>query len=178
MASRTPNPDATRWLDEREQQAWRGFLRMGALVQENLRRQLQRDTELSLSDYEILVSLSESDCGELRSFELSAGLNWEASRLSHQLRRMEARGLVTRRSCGEDGRGVTTAITAAGRTAIEAAAPLHVAEVRRVFIDVLEGAQLDVFASCADAVVNALDAQDIPSCATASLLDPTEAVQA
>lgn len=156
MGSRIAKIDPTRWLDAREQRAWRGFVRMNVLVQENLRRQLQRETDLSLAEYEVLVALSESPQGELRSYQLGESLHWEASRLSHQLRRMEARGLVVKRSCGEDGRGITTAITAEGRKAIEAAAPLHVAEVRRVFIEALDDGQLDAFAAHAEAVVTHL----------------------
>jgi DNA-binding MarR family transcriptional regulator len=153
VANRIPDPNAVHWLDEREQRAWRGFIRMNAVVQDQLRRQMQRDTDLSLADYEVLVSLSEAIDGALRSYQLADLLHWEASRLSHQLRRMEGRDLVARRSCGEDGRGITNTITAAGRKAIEAAAPLHVAEVRRAFIDRLSDAQLAGLAELADAIV-------------------------
>jgi len=142
----------TEWLDEREQRAWRGFLDMHATVNRALAAQLQRDTDLSLADYGILVTLSEADEGQLRSFAIAEKLQWEASRLSHQLRRMEARGLVERRSCPEDRRGVIIAITEAGRCAITKAAPLHVAEVRRVFIDRLDDAHLDALVDAADRI--------------------------
>lgn len=141
------------WLDEREQAAWRAFVRMQAVVDSALRRQLQRSGELSLADYEVLVCLSESETGELRSFQIADALQWEASRISHQLRRMDDRGLLERRNCPEDRRGVTVVLTAAGRKAIEAAAPLHVAEVRRVFIDRLSPTQLDDLAAIGTAVV-------------------------
>ncbi|HET8930422.1 MAG TPA: MarR family transcriptional regulator [Acidimicrobiales bacterium] len=140
------------WLDEREQRAWRGFLDMHALVNRSLASQLQRDTDVSLADYAVLVTLTESDEGQLRSFAIAESLQWEASRLSHQLRRMRARGLVERRPCPEDRRGINVAITPAGREAIDAAAPLHVAEVRRVFIDHLDDTHLDALADAADRV--------------------------
>ncbi len=141
-----------RWLDDTEQAAWRGFLRAHLLVQDRLRRQLQRDTDLSIADYEVLVNLSEAPDGSLRSFQLGAAMQWEASRLSHQLRRMEQRGLVQRRSCGGDRRGVDVALTERGREAIRQAAPLHVAEVREVFIDALDRAQLESLISVASTV--------------------------
>ncbi len=144
--------DGIEWLDEREQRAWRGFLDLHATVNRALAAQLQRDSDLSLADYAVLVTLTEADEGELRSFAIAEKLQWEASRLSHQLRRMEARGLVERRSCPEDRRGVIIAITEAGRRAIDAAAPLHVAEVRRVFIDRLDDGELDALASVAERV--------------------------
>ena len=141
-----------RWLDDTEQAAWRGFLRTYLLVQDRLRRQLQRDTDLSIADYEVLVNLSEAPEGVLRSYQLGAALQWEASRLSHQLRRMEQRGLVKRWSCGGDRRGVNVALSERGRDAIEQAAPLHVAEVREVFIDALDRAQIESLISVASTV--------------------------
>lgn len=143
----------TPWLNDSEQAAWRSFLAMHTQVQHALRLQLQRDTELSASDYEILVCLSEALDGTLRSYQISAIVQWEPSRLSHQLRRMNDRGLVDRQDCPTDGRGVTVAITARGRDAITRAAPLHVAEVRRVFIDRLSPTQLDQLVSIAQSIV-------------------------
>lgn len=144
---------SARWLDDREQRAWRGFVRMHATVDEALARQLQTETKLSLADYAVLVALSEAPDGTLRSFEIADELQWEASRLSHQLRRMGDRGLVERQECPTDGRGKLTAITEAGRAAIVAAAPCHVAEVRRVFIDRLSDEQLDTLSEIADTVL-------------------------
>src|SRR5512134_1046964 len=119
-----------RWLDEREQAAWRGLLTMHAQLQARLSRALQRDAGLSDADYGVLVALSEAPDDRLRIFQLGRFLQWEKSRLSHHLRRMEARGLVERRECDTDRRGAYVVLTARGRAAVEAAAPGHVAEVR------------------------------------------------
>jgi len=141
------------WLDEREQAAWRGFLRMSFDVDARIRRQLQRDAGLSDADYAVLVALSESDDGRLRITELARFLAWEKSRMSHQLRRMEGRGLVARQECETDARGAFAVITPEGRKAIEAVAPLHVAEVRRSFIDLLSRKQLDALVDIAETVL-------------------------
>lgn len=146
-----------RWLDAREFRAWRGFVDMHAAVSRALARQLQRDTDLSLSDYSVLVTLSETESGSLRSFAIAEELQWEPSRLSHQLRRMEARGLLERRPCPDDRRGVIISITPEGRRAIDEAAPLHVAEVRRVFIDHLDDEHLDALADAASRIVGGRD---------------------
>jgi DNA-binding MarR family transcriptional regulator len=143
----------TRWLDEREQRAWRGFVEMHAQLTGRLRRAMQHDAGLSDADYGVLVILSEAADGRLRIFELGRALQWEKSRLSHQLRRMEQRGLVRREGCGTDGRGAFAVLTPAGRTAIEAAAPAHVGEVRRAFVDALTPDQLDAMADIAQAVL-------------------------
>jgi DNA-binding MarR family transcriptional regulator len=150
----------TRWLDEREARAWRGYTRMQVQLAARLHRNLLRATGLSLPDYEVLVHLSEAPEGRLRSFQLSAALQWEKSRLSHHLTRMQRRGLVARRECETDGRGAFVVLTPTGRTAIEAAAPAHVADVRAALIDALTPAQLDALAEISDAVLArmALDA--------------------
>lgn len=166
----TPRPPDTAdgarapWLDPDEQRAWRAFLNMHAHVRSRLQRQLQRDCGLSYADYEVLVHLSEAPGGRLRAFRLSDALQWEKSRLSHQLGRMEGRGLVVREDCDTDRRGQFVVLSATGRRAIEAAAPLHVAEVRRVFLDPLSRDQLRQLAGMADAVLCELTADDGTDC--------------
>jgi DNA-binding MarR family transcriptional regulator len=150
----------TRWLTTREQHAWRQFVRMHAQLARHLNRQLQRDSDLSASDYEVLVHLAEAPDERRRAFELGAALQWEKSRLSHHLTRMERRGLVVREECTTDARGAHIALTRAGRRALDDAAPAHVAEVRRVFLDALSPAQVDALGEIADAVLARLDADD------------------
>jgi DNA-binding MarR family transcriptional regulator len=89
----------------------------------------------------------------MRLFELAEVLGWEKSRLSHHIARMERRGLVTKERCDSDGRGAFAVVTDQGRAEIEAAAPGHVAEVRRLFIDHLTPAQLDTLADITEAVL-------------------------
>ena len=87
------------WLTDEQQQIWRGYLTMVSHLQTAMHRQLQQDCELSLSDYDVLVALSEG--GPERINVLCEVLAWEQSRLSHQLRRMRGRGLVQRHGSGE-----------------------------------------------------------------------------
>ena len=94
-----------RWLDDAEQQAWRRFVTMQSRLQARLSQQLQRETGLSETDYEVLVNLSEAPDGALRAFELGEATQWEKSRLSHHLTRMVERGLVVRQACPTDNRG-------------------------------------------------------------------------
>ncbi len=150
------------WLSEREQRAWRGLLGMQAQLNSRLRQSMQREAGLSDADYGVLVNLSEAPHGRLRIFELAAALQWEKSRLSHHLRRMQQRGLVERRECATDGRGAVVVLTDAGRASVDAAAPHHVAEVRRYFLEALSPAQLDALGDIADAVLTKL-AADAPA---------------
>src|SRR4051812_38071047 len=120
-----------RWLDEREAHAWRQFVFMMSRLRRYLGSELQRETGLSDADYEVLVNLSEAQDGRMRPSELGGAMQWEKSRLSHHLTRMEQRGLVKRAPCKTDSRGAFVQLTPAGRKAIEKAAPRHVEQVRR-----------------------------------------------
>lgn len=132
------------WLSAPEQRAWRAFLGLHRELNARLNRQLQAESQLSLSDYEVLVVLSEADQGRLRPFELCDFLQWEQSRLSHHIRRMESRGLVTREGCTGDGRGAFVVLSPAGRAAIEAAAPSHAAAVRSLLFEAMTEEQVAV----------------------------------
>src|ERR1700728_3752353 len=147
------------WLSADEQRAWRTYLRMSSLLPAALNRQLQQDCGLTLPEYEVLVQLSEAPQHRLRPFQICDALTWEQSRLSHQLTRMERRGLVARRECAADGRGAFVELTAAGGDAIAAAAPLHVATVRRLIFDRLNDTQRAAFEEACAIIVTALSEQ-------------------
>jgi DNA-binding MarR family transcriptional regulator len=142
------------WLTEEQQEVWRNYLVMTSRLQTAMHRQLQQDCELSLSDYDVLVALSER--GALRINELGDALAWEQSRLSHQLRRMRGRGLVARQGSDDDRRGATVELTDGGRAALELAAPGHVELVRSAMFDGMSAAQLLAFGAVAQVVAERL----------------------
>jgi DNA-binding MarR family transcriptional regulator len=150
--------DAVRWLDAGQQRAWRAWLDAHANLSARLNRELQAGSGLSLSDYDVLVHLTDVPEGRLRSFELAEGLQWEKSRVSRQVARMAERGLVAKEAAPEDGRGAYVTLTRAGRRAIEDAAPAHVELVRRLLFDGLTAAQVRTLESIARSVVRRLDA--------------------
>src|ERR1700751_2075026 len=123
---------SSEWLTPEQQRTWRTYLRMSTLLPAYLARQLQRDSGLSLPEYEGLVQLSEAPGNRMLPFQLCEALNWEQSRLSHQLSRMEKRGLVAREECAADGRGAEVILRTDGADSIRSAAPGHVAAVREV----------------------------------------------
>jgi DNA-binding MarR family transcriptional regulator len=146
----------TRWLDVAQQHAWRAFMTMQGQLNARLNRELQADSELSLTDFEVLVQVTDSTENRIRVFELARALEWEKSRLSHHLARMQRRGLVTREGCPSDARGAFIVLTPQGEAAIEAAAPQHVATVRRLFFDGLTDEQVRVLGTIADHVLERL----------------------
>ena len=147
----------TRWLDDHEQQVWRSFVTVQSRLDARLGRQLVADSGLSMADFEVLVVLSDVPDGRRRAFELGRQLQWEKSRLSHHLTRMERRGLVGREGCPTDRRGAFIALTPAGRTALETAAPGHVEAVRRSLFDVLTPAQVSALGEICAQVLAGLD---------------------
>ncbi|NBE81314.1 MULTISPECIES: MarR family winged helix-turn-helix transcriptional regulator [Micromonospora] len=149
-----------RWLDEREQSAWRGYRRMRRLLDLELARELMRDAGLSEPDYDVLSDLAETPDRRLRLSELADRMLWSRSRLSHHLTRMQQRGLVTREECAADGRGAVVALTAEGRRAVEAAAPGHVAAVRRHLIDLLTPDEIAALDALTHRVVDHLTGPD------------------
>lgn len=135
-----------RWLDQDEMAAWRGFVAASNLLNRRLERQLKEDSGLSHTQYEILVHLSASPGGELRMTELADKLVTSKSGLTYQVTQLEKAGLVGRRSCPSDVRGIFAVLTERGREALRQAAPGHVALVRELLIDVLSREQLAVLA--------------------------------
>jgi DNA-binding MarR family transcriptional regulator len=125
------------WLSTAEQQAWNAFMRVQMRVNYEMNRQLQSDSDLSLADYHVLNALTAAPGGRLQVSDLAALIGWERSRASHQLRRLCERGLAERVPSKDDGRATDAILTKAGREAIDAAAPGHVALVRRLFFDPL-----------------------------------------
>jgi len=151
---------ATRWLDERETVAWRGWLDAQRLLAAELNRELQRSSGLSLADYEVLVALTDVPERSLRMFEIGERTQWEKSRVSKQVARMAARGLVARRECLDDRRGAYVDLTEAGAEAIASAAPAHVALVRRLVFDHLTPAQVDALAAITTGIRSRLEPAD------------------
>lgn len=151
--------EKVRWLDEQEARAWRALQFMQLRLDGELARQLAVDSALSYPDYLVLVALTDQPEGRIRLFELAGLLGWEKSRLSHQVGRMVERGLVRKQKCSSDRRGFYVVVTARGRREIDAAAPGHVAAVRRLFVDRLTPAQLDALRDAAETVLAGLEEQ-------------------
>lgn len=144
---------ATRWLSAGEERAWRGYRRMRTLLDLRLARDLAQDAGLSESDYDVLSTLTEAPGSSWRANELAARLLWSSSRLAHHVGRMERRGLVTRRSCDDDGRGAIIAISDEGMEILRRAAPGHVESVRRHLVDLLTPAEIEALTTISGKVI-------------------------
>src|SRR5258708_29701888 len=94
--------------------------------------QLRADSGMSLPDYDVLTALSVADGGRMQITVLAAHIGWERSRVSHHVRRMSERGLVTCGVSATDRRGTQVTLNGPGPRALEEEAPDHVDLVRRL----------------------------------------------
>ena len=147
------------WLNPDEDRAWRAFVFAQRHLVAHLNRGLQ-ESGLSGPDYDVLVVLSASDGDRMRARDLCTELDWEKSRLSHQLRRMQQDGLISRELNPDDARSTMVRMLPAGRAAIERAAPRHVEAVRRNFIDLFTPAELDIIATLNERILRHLATPD------------------
>jgi DNA-binding MarR family transcriptional regulator len=140
-----------RSMNSDELAVWRSLLDTTTELRRLLDAQLAHDSQLSSGDYAVLLALSEAEGRRLRSSELAATMDWERSRLSHHLARMEKRGLIAREDCATDNRGAEVLMTGAGAAAFSGATVPHMRAIKRHFADALSpgqfGALRDVLGS-------------------------------
>jgi DNA-binding MarR family transcriptional regulator len=138
---------------------WRTLRAMNEQLGRELDRQLQRDAGISQADYAILVSLFEAPDRQMRTGELGELLAWEKSRVSHQVARMEARGLVKRVECESDGRGTWVTLAADGKRALLGAMREHAHAIRDLFLDELDADEKRVMLTATHRVLAKLSAR-------------------
>ena len=125
----------TRWLDADQQGSWRAFAVGVTLLLDRLDADLQKAFDLSLTEYEILVRLSERPQRSMRMAQLADALAHSRSRVTHTVARMQKAGLVERTTSPEDGRGILCTLTDRGYDLLVEAAPVHVHGVREYLVD-------------------------------------------
>src|SRR6266478_2457556 len=149
-------------LTARELAIWRSLLDTTAELRRVLGAQLQ-DSGLSPADYQVLLALTEADGRRLRSSQLAASIDWERSRLSHHLGRMERRGLIGRSDCATDNRGAEVSLTEDGARIFRCATAPHLRAIKKHFADALTPAQFEALADVLRALQNHLHPELSPA---------------
>ena len=149
----------TQWLNEREQAAWRGWLDMYRLLIPALDRQLQTDSTASLTDFEVLVHLSEAPDRRLRMSELADRTLATRSAITRTVDRLAARGWVQRVRCDDDQRGFFADLTDRGIRELGAMAPGHVLAVRSYLVDLLDADEIAALHSIGEKVRSRMGAK-------------------
>jgi DNA-binding MarR family transcriptional regulator len=146
-----------KWLTSGELDSWLSVVRMMTWLPWSIDQQLRRDSNLGLVEYQVLAMLSESPDRTMRMSSLAEVTNASLSRLSHLVKRLEARGFVRREPDPADGRFTNAILTDEGFKTLAEAAPGHVAHVRSLVIDVLSAEQLRRIGNAADRIVSRID---------------------
>jgi DNA-binding MarR family transcriptional regulator len=132
-----------RWLNDKEQHAWRAFIAAQRVVNGRIEQQLQRDAGMPHTYFEILVRLADAADGRLRMSELAVSTLGSRSRLSHAVNRLEKVGWVRREGIESDRRGQVAILTDEGRQKLKETAPGHVETVRQAVFDALSAEQVE-----------------------------------
>lgn len=148
--------DDIRWLASDEQRSWRAYVLGTELLQHQLDRELREEHDLSFSEYEILVRLSETEGGRMRMATLADSMCHSRSRVTHTIARMQRAGLVHREAADGDGRGVEAVMTTAGRKRLAEAAPTHVRGVRAHLVDLATAEDFEAMGRIFDEVSDRL----------------------
>jgi DNA-binding MarR family transcriptional regulator len=146
----------TNWLTESEQHSWRALIMGTTLLLDRLDDELRAAHRISLTEYEILVRLSETPNHRLRMAQLADALGHSRSRVTHTVSRMEKAKLVERCESPEDGRGVLAALTTAGMELLKLAAHTHVTGVRAHLVDLANADDFRTVGRVMDAVSDQL----------------------
>jgi len=164
MTKDTPAQRRTRRLPTTDElHIWRQFIETAEALRSELASRLQSECSLSPGDYAVLLALSEAPQRRLRSSDLAAAIGWERSRLSHQLGRMQRRGLIHREDCLTDNRGAEVVLDESGAEAFRNATVPHLRAVRELFVDALTPEQLAAAGQLAGALRTHLAAPGLSS---------------
>ena len=163
-ASATDRPDIV---------AFETYQRMRVLLSGQIGQELARCSGLSEAEFDILGVLAEARDGSLQALALRCGLDWEKSRLSHQIGRMEKRGLLRREAFAGDGRSTLICLTEFGREAYASGKATHERVVSEYFANVLATDELAALTRIAGKVVSRIE-QDVPSQSALHELDENE----
>lgn len=150
-----PVSDLPPWLDADERHAWMSLMAMLMSVPPAIDAQLKRDSGLNFFEYSVLSQLSAAPGRRLQMTRLAQMVGGSISRLSHAASRLEERGLLRRRVVTDESRCTELALTDEGMTFLEAAAPGHVREARRLIFDALTREQVTQVRDIAQAITAA-----------------------
>lgn len=125
-------------LTENEEVLWRALLRIVVALPKAMHEDLVRATGMSLTDYTVLMNLSEASDQERRLTDLAVAVGLSVSRISRLVENLRAQGYVSKRRCNTDGRGAIATLTCEGLQRLQSAYPDHLRSARRRVVDHLD----------------------------------------
>lgn len=144
-------------LTAQEERFWRALMRVIVALPRSLDDDLLRSTGLTLTEYVVLMSLSEAENQELRMADLAAATALSASRITRVVDALQSRGQVVKRRYEGDARGNVATLTPEGLKRLQAAYPIHLASARKRVMDHLDGRSLSAMVRQFETVVEKFD---------------------
>ena len=132
--------------------AWRAFHKIRISLLPPLVRHLSEQSGLSEAEYQVFIGLATSENGQMKPSQLAEELGWDLGRLSHQVTRMESKGLLTKQQCPIDARSCWVGATKKGQSIFNKAQPAQNKEVERLFADALTNEQMRSLIEIAEAI--------------------------
>ena len=127
--------EPTHAVDPVRLHAYFALVEVSGLLRHAIEQQLQADGGLTFVRFQILRRLQLAPRGSHRMTDLADAIVFSRSGLTYQAGLLEKAGLVVRNPSPDDERGVTIAITDAGRALVDAVMPGHEAVVGRLLFD-------------------------------------------
>jgi DNA-binding MarR family transcriptional regulator len=150
----------TRTLEPEEWELWDTWMRAQRLLAREFDRDLQRDCGISKAEFSVLVTLRQAPGHQMRVGELAESLEWEKSRVSHLLTRMENRGFVERPEGEASGHRTGIRLTDKGRSTAQSAILRHAGNIRRYFLDPLTPEQAATIRAWSEHEVDRIEPRD------------------
>jgi DNA-binding MarR family transcriptional regulator len=130
-------------LSPAELRAWRGMLRVHSRLVKALDAQLEREHELPLTSYEVLLRLADAEGGRMRMCDLADSILLSRSGLTRLVDRLERDGLLVRMACADDARGSYASLTQEGRRKLDESRATHLQGVRELYLDHFSSEELE-----------------------------------
>ena len=134
------------------QKSWHAFHKIRINLLPHLVKHLNNECGLSEAEYQVFIGLQSSENGQLKPSQLAEEIGWDLGRLSHQVTRMEAKGLLSKQQCPVDARSCWVGVTKKGQALFEKAQPLQMKEVNRLFSSALTNEQKQSLIEISEAI--------------------------
>ena len=141
----------------RRAHAWETYFTTTARLTERIESALKREARLSMAEYSVLLMTSRAADSGVRPSVLAKQVVFSRSRLTHTLKRLEARGLVRREACKGDGRGGLVLLTDEGSRVFQSAALVQRSVIRELFLDGISEEEIRVLTTLFTRVATRLD---------------------
>ena len=124
--------------------AWELYFTTTARLTERIEAALKCQSGLSMPEYSVLLMTDRAGEAGIRPSVLAHKVVFSRSRLTHTLKRLESRDLISRRPCQRDGRGGLVFLTDAGKRLFDEAAIVQRDVIRRLFLNEITPEEIDM----------------------------------